>query len=345
MALVIGAVAWVLLLYPRQEGPGGGRAVPFVVAADDDVGRLAQRLGEAGVVAEPRLFATYLRLLGSAESLREGAVVLSDDMNPGQVARRVCRGLGPARVRVTVPEGLNRWEIGRRLEAQGVCSAADFVAKTQSPAFLERNEIEASSAEGYLFPDTYELRLDMPPNGVAERMVRNFRVRMVELLEQEAAGMAGLGEEFDYGVHEVIVLASVVEEEAAAAVERPTIAGVFLNRLRSSTFRPRHRLQADPTVTYGCLAEPAIAASCERFDGRTITRAMLSDRANRYNTYRHGGLPPGPISNPGLAALRAVLRAEQHDYLYFVARGQGRHTFSATLADHNEAVDAYRDMQ
>lgn len=338
------SVGWMLLLYPTQEGPGGGHSVSFVVAEDEDVRTLARRLGDEGIIAEPWLFATYLRLLGSQDNLRRGAITLTDDMNPGQVAVRVCLGLGPVQVRVTVPEGQNRWEIGRRLEAQGVCSAADFVAKIESPAFLARNEIEAESAEGYLFPDTYELRLDMPPNGVAERMVRNFRVRMVGVLEQDAAGMAQLHEEFGYGLHDVLVLASVVEEEAAVDVERPTIAGVFLNRLRSETFRPRHRLQADPTVSYGCLVAPDSAASCADFEG-TITRAMLSDRDNVYNTYRHGGLPPGPITNPGVAAVRAVLRAESHDYLYFVARGHGRHTFSASLGDHNEAVEVYRGSE
>ena len=102
-----------------------------------------------------------------------------------------------------------------------------------------------------------------------------------------------------------------------------------------------HRLQADPTVSYGCVAEPDRASSCLGFDG-TITRPMLEDANNRYNTYRHGGLPPGPIANPGLDAIKAVLEPEVHDYLYFVARGGRRHSFSVELGDHHDAVDRYR---
>ena len=119
--------------------------------------------------------------------------------------------------------------------------------------------------------------------------------------------------------------------------ERARIAGVFWNRLTSKRFLPRRRLQADPTVQYGCIAVPEAAPSCEGYEGR-ITRAMLDDPENPYNTYRHSGLPPGPISNPGKASLAAVIDPEKHDYFYFVASGSGRHHFSKTLRQHNIAV-------
>ena len=137
----------------------------------------------------------------------------------------------------------------------------------------------------------------------------------------------------------MITLASIVEAEAAVAAELPVIAGVFLNRLRDPEFRPK-RLQADPTVSYGCRLQPSLP-SCAGFDGRRITRAMLAGADNPYNTYRHEGLPPGPVGNPGLAAVEAVLAPAEHDYLYFVARGGGRHAFSATLEEHNRAVERY----
>jgi UPF0755 protein len=112
---------------------------------------------------------------------------------------------------------------------------------------------------------------------------------------------------------------------------------VFWNRLKSKRFLPRRRLQADPTVQYGCVAAPEAAPSCASYDGR-ITRAMLDDPENPYNTYRHSGLPPGPISNPGKATIAAVIHPEEHGYFYFVARGSGRHHFSKTLRQHNIAV-------
>ena len=197
-----------------------------------------------------------------------------------------------------------------------------------------------ATLEGYLFPETYDLREGMGAARAAKRMLRTFSERAAPRIAEGKGELADLG----FGPPEVVALASVVEKEAAVAEERALIAGVFLNRLRSDAFRPRHRLQADPTVSYGCRAEPAAAPSCAGFRGR-ITRAMLADRANRYNSYAHPGRPPGPIANPGLASLEAVLAPATHDYLYFVARGGGRHAFSASLDDHNDAVRALRERE
>jgi UPF0755 protein len=154
--------------------------------------------------------------------------------------------------------------------------------------------------------------------------------------------MARLRREHRFTAHDVLILASIVEKEARVPEERPVIAGVFLNRLRSETFLPRRRLQADPTAAYGCLADPTCAPSCAGWNGRSITRRMLQDPANPYNTYRREGLPPGPIANPGLPSIRAVLEPERHDYLYFVVKGGGRHHFSETIEEHDRAVARYR---
>ncbi len=137
--------------------------------------------------------------------------------------------------------------------------------------------------------------------------------------------------------HEALTLASIVEREARVAEERPIIAGVFVNRLVAPTFRP-HRLQADPTVAYGCLTAPQAAPTCAAFDGRHITKVMVRDVQNPYNTYGLEGLPPGPICNPGLSALEAVVAPAAHDFFYFVATGDGRHSFSRTLQEHNARV-------
>jgi UPF0755 protein len=128
-----------------------------------------------------------------------------------------------------------------------------------------------------------------------------------------------------------------VEREAADSSEHPLIASVFYNRLRDPTFRPLKALESDPTAGYGCLVEPALAPSCAGFQGQ-ITPALLRDPKNRYNTYRHGGLPPGPIANPGESALAAVLTPATSDYLYFVASGRGKHAFSRTFEEHRRAI-------
>ncbi len=334
-------LVYVLVVYPQTEGPGEGRAVVLSITADSTATSLADTLEAEGVVERGWLFALYLRLLGAHHALRAGQDVrVADDLTPAELARRVARGLGPRSMDVVVPEGFTRFDIAQRLDHYGLMSEQAFLAATVDPAILRELEIPGESAEGYLFPDTYTLRDDLTPTELMARMVRSYRSR-TERLEQRYEGrLTRLRNELGFSMHEVVTLASVVEREAAVAEERPIIAGVFLNRLRSDTFLPRHRLQADPTVSYGCRAEPSRAPSCTGFRGR-ISRAMLEDPQNRYNSYRHPGLPPTPICNPGAAAIEAVLAPTQHDYLYFVARGGRRHHFSATLERHNEAVDDY----
>jgi UPF0755 protein len=283
-----------MLVFPKTEGPGRGAALELELTAASTVDALADALGEAGIVAHPRLFAVYLRLRGADEHLRRGKVMLDDTMTVAQLARRLAAGLGPTRVRVTIPEGYNRFDIAERLATAGVVDADDFLDATEDEDLLEENGITGPTAEGYLFPDTYELSDELPPERIVRQMVRNFRRRVTSLTAEDASPLAALERDLGFELHEVVILASVVEKEAAVDVERPIIAGVFLNRLRSPTFLPRKRLQADPTVSYGCLAAPDDAPSCEGFRGR-ISRAMLEDADNRYNTYRHGGLPPGPI--------------------------------------------------
>lgn len=338
--ILVGMVALtgLLVVYPRTTREGRGRSVLVTIPANADARAVAELLRVHEVVDHPRLFAAYLRVTGADDAFRRGEVLLGDRLRPEEVARRLRTDREGVPVRVTVPEGFNRFEIARRLDAAGVCDEAAFLAASA----VAPEGVEAPTAEGYLFPDTYELRTASDARAVVRRMVRNHRERTAELFDRHATALRRLREQVGMGEHEVVALASIVEKEAAVADERPVIAGVFLNRLRSETFRPRRRLQADPTVSYGCLAEPEAAPSCARFDGRTITRAMLDDAANRYNSYRHEGLPPGPIANPGLASIVAVLDPTLHDFLYFVARGERRHRFSATIERHNEGVDALR---
>ena len=334
----LGAVGYLLLVYPRRAPAGEGEHLVVTLPERAGADEVAALLQDAGVIDDPWLFAVYMRVRGVHRRLRSGDVLLSDRLPPHEVARRISRGHRGLPVRVTIPEGLNRFEIAARLRDAGVCSNRAFRIATRRPI---EGETEGTH-EGYLFPDTYDFLQDSDAAEIARRMVANYRRRTDPIYDAHRDALDQLRRELGFGRRDVLTLASVVEEEAAAASERATIAGVFLNRLRSDSFRPRHRLQADPTVSYGCLAVRGADAppSCESFDGR-ITRAMLQDPRNPYNTYRHGGLPPGPITNPGLASIVAVLEAEQHEYFYFVARGGGRHQFSAELEAHNDAVDRF----
>jgi UPF0755 protein len=149
-----------------------------------------------------------------------------------------------------------------------------------------------------------------------------------------------LEDQLGWGDHEIVVLASIVEKETGARHERPLIAGVFLNRLRFPSFSPK-LLQTDPTIVYGCVVPTDKSAACQKFEGR-IRTIHLRDKDNPYSTYAHEGLPPGPISNPGRDALEAVLSPKKSRFLYFVARNDGTHQFSKSVAEHEKAVDLYQ---
>jgi UPF0755 protein len=344
VGLALAALGGLSLVYPKTRGPGRGRVVEIALEPGLDIDRLAARLDDVGVIEHPALFAAYGRMLGADERLRVGAVLLTDDMSPRDVLARLASGLGGAAIRVTLPEGFTRFDVAARLERWEICSAREVLAATEDRTLLDELGIPGPSAEGYLFPDTYRLEQGLTGVEIVRRLVANWRRRAAPLYDEHHAQFEGLRRDLEWTPHETLVLASIVEKEAVVSEERPVIAGVFLNRLRMPGFSPR-RLQADPTVGYGCRAAPLGASSCASFDGRRITRAMLADDANVYNTYRHDGLPPGPICNPGLSSLRAVLSADRHDYLYFVARGGGRHDFSATLDAHNAAVARLRERE
>jgi UPF0755 protein len=330
----LGALGWLFVVYPDSSGPRGDEEVVLEVAEGTSLKALAKNLEDAGVLSSARVWSVYMRMRGLDRHLRQGKIRFRTPMTPEEVARYATTRLGRIQIRILIPEGFSRFEIAERLEEYGVCDADDFLDATEDSSLLASYGVEAHDAEGYLFPDTYEFDDNTKARRVVERMLANWSRRYEELQDEYANELSALD---DWSTHELVTLASIVEKEAASPSERARIAGVFWNRLNSKGFLPRKRLQADPTVQYGCVAEPDAAPSCETFDGR-ITRAMLDDRKNPYNTYRHSGLPPGPISNPGKATLAAVIKPEEHDYFYFVAKGKGRHHFSKTLRQHNIAV-------
>lgn len=332
---LLGALGWLFVVYPDASGPLAEREeVVIEVPQGMTLSTLAAELQDQGVIGSAKVWSTYMRLRGLDRHLRQGKIRFRTPMTPEEVARYATTRLGRIQIRLLIPEGFSRFEIAERLEEFGICSAEEFLEASEDRSLLASYGVEANDAEGYLFPDTYEFDDQTKPRRVVERMLANWTRRYEELQEQYATQLAALD---GWTTHDLITLASIVEKEAAVPSERARIAGVFWNRLKSKRFLPRRRLQADPTVQYGCVAAPEAAPSCASYDGR-ITRAMLDDPDNPYNTYRHSGLPPGPISNPGKATIAAVIDPEQHGYFYFVARGSGRHHFSKTLRQHNIAV-------
>ena len=340
VAAVLAAAGWLMMEYPHHHGPGSGKVVELSLPPGTDLGTVARQLAQRGALAEPRYFELYARARDAETRLRQGTVMLYDNMTVLELLQRVASGFGSVELRVVIPEGFSRYEIAARLERWGICEGSAFLSATEDRMLLSELAIDGPSAEGWLFPDTYQLRDTMEPAAVIRRLVANARRRLAPLLTEQTTQLERLRSELGFGPQQLMILASIVEKEAKVPAEQATIAGVFYNRLRDPAFMPK-RLQADPTVAYGCELQPALP-SCAGSDGKLVTHAMLGDPENPYNTYRRDGLPPGPIANPGLRAIAAVLNPETHDYYYFVASGGGHHSFSHSLEAHHAAIEAAR---
>ena len=219
---------------------------------------------------------------------------------------------------LTIPEGLTIVQIADLAAQDVITDRVEFIRLAKDREFVESLEIKAETLEGYLYPDTYKF-----PRAVKAREVL---VTMVEQLRQEVGpDLHARMQELKMTMHEVLTLASVIEKETGSGGERPEISAVFHNRLKKHI-----PLQSDPTVIYGLPA----------FDGNLHKKDLSSP--SPYNTYRVQGLPPGPIANPGIQAIRATLYPSNSQFLYFVSRNDGTHQFSATLIEHNKAVEKYQ---
>jgi UPF0755 protein len=334
--IVVALYAGAYLVRPHH---GRGVAVRITLPESPTSESVSLALYRANVIDRPWLFSAWLTITGTIDDVRPGMIPLRDDLTPRALLRALATGGGL--VRVTIPEGYNRFEIAERLAQQHVIASADtFVRETESPAAIARNGVQGSSLEGYLFPDTYDFGLDEGAAVAVDRMVHSFRQRMAQLQARHADAFARLRAE-GYVERDVVVLASLIEEETGAAEDRPRVAAVFWNRLREASFVP-HLLQTDPSIVYGCrVAHPASCHDASTIGRVVITRAMLDDATNPYNTYRHEGLTPGPIANPGIASLEAVLDPAPIRALYFVATGNGHSAFANTRSEHEANVQRY----
>jgi len=268
-------------------------------------------------------------------SLRAGEYLFDRPLRPIDVYRKLVQGdvyLHP----VVIPEGSDRFDMARILNQRLGIDPAQFLADTQNSEAIRDLDPKAPSLEGYLFPDTYRFPRGVSAEAVIAAMLARFRHIIATRFADEGAPVVAPGQStgapLPPGVgkdwHDVITLASLVERETPEASERPLVAGVFVRRLRGGM-----ALQSDPTVVYAA-----------RLAGRAIGPITASDLQldAPYNTYRHAGLPPGPIASPGEVSIRAALNPAGGDALYFVANNQGGHVFAHTLAEHQRNVARYR---
>lgn len=332
----------VALGLPRMRRSGAGKGVDVEILDGDDDARVVDKLAAAGVIEHPRLFSLYLTLVGGARA-RPGRHLLADDLSAAEVLHRLRRSGDAAQIKVTIPEGFNRFDVARRLEEKRVCEARAFLEASLSPALLTELGLGGSTAEGWLFPATYVLPADGDAREVLRTLAQTGKTRIDKLLRENSNAAAALQKQLGYGPNEILALASIVEKEAAVDEERPIIASVFLNRLREPTVTAG-RLQADPTAMYGCWAQVPATKACAAWlaAGAGKPSAEIQHESdNRWSTYTHAGLPPTPIANPGEKSILAVLAPAPTRYFYFVAKGGGRHAFSEKLGEHDKNVKGH----
>jgi UPF0755 protein len=339
LALAVGAL---LLGYGRSGGHPAGKPVEVDWPEGLSAEEAAAKLAELGLVESRDTMAIFLRATGGTGDFVPGPHLLFDGATPWDLRRLLSRSFLRPMARITIPEGYNRFDIAARLEKVHVAGRKAFLAASADPALLAELGVAApgassiESAEGYLFPATYDFPKDAEPREVVKRLVGESERRWQALSAKHEAGLAKLRASLGWGRREIVTVASMIEKEAAVDDDRSLIASVFVNRLLDPDFKPK-RLQSDPTSAYGCIAFPAEAPSCADFAGKP-TPAVNRDAKNRYSTYAHTGLPPGPIANPGTKSLEAAMNPATTRYFYFVAAGGGRHAFSETLDAHNDAV-------
>jgi UPF0755 protein len=309
LAAVVAIAVWSQTrAFLVERGPSVSETV-VVLPRGAGLDEITARLNAAGVIDRPWLFRLAVRLDGQDRALKAGEYAFPAGATPASVINMLARGETVAR-RLTVAEGLTVAEVFRLLAENEALSG----------------ELPELPPEGSLLPETYFYALGDDRAALVRRMQRGMRRLLDELWPVRAEALPLTDRQ------EALILASIVDKETGVAAERPAVAAVFLNRLRQGM-----RLQSDPTVIYG------LTGGNGPLD-RELTRADWQ-HASPYNTYRIDGLPPGPIGNPGRAALEAVLNPDDVDYLYFVADGNGGHAFGRTLDEHNRNVAKWRQIK
>jgi UPF0755 protein len=314
LSVVLLAGGWGLYVFGWPVGPNAETLVD--IAPGTSSRGIAAQLKRQGIIASAWAFeALYLTHGGT---LKAGEYKFDGPETVSEVYGELQRGDVYA-IALTIPEGANIFDIAGKVEGARLGAAADFLAaERKDVALVKALDPGAGSLEGYLFPDTYHFAPHTTPEQMLMAMVRRF--------EQEAAveGLTG-------DLHRVVTLASLVERETPKDSERPLVASVFVNRLERGM-----ALDTDPTVIYAALL-------AGRYRGAIYQSDLVAESA--YNTYRHAGLPPGPICNPGAVSLKAAADPAKTKFLYFVAAGsdpQGKSRFAETLEEHERNVAAYR---
>jgi UPF0755 protein len=333
---ILGALLFITLvtvgaggLYVRKElqtpYPDNPASALFEIPRGLRTREIVGLLQDRKVIRNQYVALTYIFYRGLRHKLQAGEYLFDRPMTPAEVLTRIANG-NIYLHKFTVPEGLRIDETAAKWQEQGFGQAESFRKAAETSANLIHDlDPKAATLEGYLFPETYFFPAHTTAKQAVEAMVSRFR-SVIQKLQKEVPA-----EQWPLDLRRTVILASIVESEAAKEEERPLVASVYLNRIGQ-----RILLQCDPTVIYAL-------EQADRYNGKlTLTDLKFP---SPYNTYVTPGLPPGPIMNPGYPSLRAAVQPASTKYLFFVRTVEGRHTFSDTLAAHNRAVAAYRQLQ
>ncbi|HON38515.1 MAG: endolytic transglycosylase MltG [Desulfomonilia bacterium] len=274
---------------------------------------ISRQLEEKGVITDSLMFMAIATGTGKVTHLQAGTYVFEGRHYPLDIMHILFKGR-TLKYRITIPEGSTIFDIASIVAETGLLSREEFFNSAQDPETTAFFGIDAPSMEGFLYPDTYYLAPHMTPREIMGKMVERFH-------EVFTGDMLRRAQELDMSVVQVVILASIIEKEAVLSREMPIISSVFHNRLKCGM-----RLQSDPTAIYGI----------DGFRRRISSKDLKRDTP--YNTYRYGGLPPGPICNPGVKAISAALWPADTKYLFFVSQGNGTHYFSRSHTEHRDAI-------
>jgi len=299
--------------------PFSRRSVVVTIPRGADSFKIGQILSEKKVIASTTLFVLVAKILGWEKYLKAGSYEFS---SPSLVEALSKLKDGKTKVyKVTIPEGLPKWQVAEILERSGIVNKKDFLDVVNNPGIFKNDfsfPLPTDSLEGYLYPDTYYFAKNENPIKVVKKFLSKFEKVVLPLYNQKS-------QKNNYSLNQIIILASIVEKEALVSSEKPIIAKVFYNRLQR-----RMRLRSDPTVLY------ALRNFHERLSLQDLKTPSF------YNTYLHYGFPSGPICSPGRGSIYATIHPAKVNYLYFVAKGDGTHQFSQTYKQHLRAVYKYQ---
>ncbi len=315
--IVVAVVAWQTNVYYSQALPLNSYRI-VTVTDNDSLREVGAQLLEKEVIGSVDVFVMWARLMGHDKKMKSGEYGIAAGTSLHGLFEILMSGKSLGH-RLIVPEGTNLYEVAQRLENIALCKKEDFI-KLATNKKLIRDVLgeNIDSLEGYLFPDTYFFTKVDGCKVIVKRMVGRFLQKFKKV-----------GSRPGWTRHQIVTLGAIIEKETGAGFERPQISSVFHNRLKK-----KMRLQTDPTVIYARL----LRTGSYRL---SISKADLQ-ADHPYNTYRRGGLPPGPISNPGVEAMRAAINPAQSDYLYFVSKNDGTHVFSKNYKDHSSAVTSFQ---